>query len=556
LDDKSQASAAGIIDVMRRIGGMAKTLKMPAREAAALGSTFLHMGSSAEVAATASNAVMRILGAATIQSKSVRSGLSSIGFAPESVQRSMAKNATGTIQAVMDKLNALNSEQRIVASTRIFGAEYGDDIAKLATGADEYRRQLALVRGEEQKGSMAREFNARLKTTAAQWQLTKNRMTEVGVAIGGALLPALNDLLKAAGPMVEKFAAWSMANTDTIKTVVGTTLALSGLRVVATGISVAFATIEGPVISVMGFIARWRATGALAAMGRFGPVAMRVVTFLRTIGTAIAAIGGGPVAIAVAAITAGALIVRKYWEPIKAFMGGVWDGFKSAVQPAIDSVMASLEPFKPAWDAVSLAVSDAWDSVMKFLEPVTMSKSELEGVASVGKIVGDVIANSFTIGATVIGGVIDSVVWLGTKIGETAGAIVVGFETAFNKVKTVVGATVDWIVKKMQPIIDKIGFVSSGWGGLTGSAAALTAPKGKPQAPRRAVSFTPAQGRRIPPMTNAPARSGRVVNDHSTVNITVNQRPGESHAALVDRLTAEIDRRKKTKARGSLVEAA
>lgn len=335
LDDKSQSSGAGIIDVMRRIGGMAQTLKMPAREAAALGSTFLHLGSSAEVAGTASNAVMRILGAATIQSKRIRNGLLDIGFKPEDIQRSMATDATGTILRLLEKLNSLSGEQRMVAASSIFGAEYGDDIAKLATGADEYRRQLELVRGEQAKGSMEREFSARLKTIGAQWQINKNRMREASVVIGNALVPAVSRLMETAAPAIEGFAEWSRANPGLVKGIVGTALALTGLRVVTTGVAYAWTAIKGPVLSVMGFIARFRAGGAMAAMGRFGPAVMRVATALRTVGAAIAAIGGGPIAIAVAALTAGAMVVRKYWEPIKAFIGGMFDGVRTAVGPAM-----------------------------------------------------------------------------------------------------------------------------------------------------------------------------------------------------------------------------
>lgn len=521
LDDKSQATGSGIIDVLRRVGGMAQTLKMPAKEAAALGSTFLHLGSSAEVAATASNAVMRILGAATIQSKSVRSGLSSIGFAPESVQRSMAKDATSTIQAVMDKLNALNSEQRMVASTRIFGAEYGDDIAKLATGTDEYRRQLALVRGEEQKGSMAREFNARLKTTSAQWQLTKNRMTEVGVAIGGALLPALNDLLKSAAPMVEKFAEWSAANPGMVKGVIGTALALSGLRVVATGFAYAFTAAKGPVISVMGFIARWRATGALAAMGRFGPIAMRVVTVLRTVGTAIAAIGGGPVAIVVAALTAGALIIRKYWQPIKAFLGGVFDGLRDTAGPAIAELRTALGGLKPAWDAVTSAMREAWGVVVDFLKPVGMTREEFESAANAGRAFGSVIGAvmRFTIGQ--VTNVVNAIAWVAKHIS---------------------------VVARAANMISGFGIAKTAVDYLAGSDA--------PER-RSPLALPPAQGRKAPPLPAATPRGktgGAAAGSKHVYHIT--QLPGESSEELARRIAAEQDRRDAAKRRGSLADAA
>lgn len=135
--------------------------------------------------------------------------------------------------------------------------------------------------------------------------------------------------------MVEGFAEFAQRNPGVVKGVVGTALALSGLRVASLAVGYAVTAIKGPVLSVMGFIARWRATGALASMGRFGPVAMRVAGVVRTVGTAIAAIGGGPIAVAVGALTAGALVVRKYWQPISAFMGGMWDGSGPSSAPRL-----------------------------------------------------------------------------------------------------------------------------------------------------------------------------------------------------------------------------
>lgn len=549
LDDNANSKGSQIIDVLRRVGGMAQTLKMPAKEAAALGSTFLHLGSSAEIAGTASNAVMRILGAATAQSKSVRAGMQSIGIDPAMIQRSMAKDATGTILGLLDKLNALNSEQRMVASTRIFGAEYGDDIAKLSTGAAEYRRQLALVRGEEQKGSVSREFSARLKTTTAQWQLTKNRMTEVGVAIGGALLPAINDLMKSAAPMIERFAEWSAANPGAVKGIIGTALALSGLRVAATGVAYAYAAIKGPVLSVMGFIARWRATGALASMGRFGPVAMRVMGVLRSVGAVIAGIGGGPITIAVAALTAGALVVRKYWEPIKAFMGGLFDGVRAAVGPALGELRTAMAPLKPAWDSLSAAIGMAWNWVVKLLEPVNMTSEQLAGAATTGQKFGTIIGAVMANGVRQITLVVKAVVWIGEAIMNVATFLTVNTVQAWEKVRSVASSVIGFIVRMMKPMIDGMGLIGSGWNAMTGGSA--------PPA-RAPLSLPPARGRQAPPMPAAAGRAsaGRVFNDHSTFNVTVNQLPGESTQSLADRLMAEIERKKKTQQRGSLVDAA
>jgi TP901 family phage tail tape measure protein len=526
LDDNSQATGADIIDVMRRVGGMAQTLRMPAKEAAALGSTFLHLGSSAEVAGTASNAVLRILGAASVQSRRVRKGMEGLGFNADALQVSMSKDATGTILTVLDALNKLPDEKRMAAATQLFGAEYGDDVAKLSSGVAEYRRQLQLVNSEQQKGSMSREFAARLKTTGAQWQITKNRMAEVGVAIGGVLLPAINGLMKSAAPLIEGFAEWSRANPGVIKGVVGSAIALSGLRVVAIGANLAWTSLKGPVLSVMGFIARFRATGAIAAMGRFGPMAMRVATALRTVGAAVAAIGGGPITVAVAALTLGALVVRKYWQPIAAWITGYFQGVRAAISPAMAEMGKALAPLKPAWDAVVGAVSKAFNWFMKLIEPVNMTSEQLKAASESGRTFGSVVGAvmSFVIGR--VTAVIKAISWVITNIGKVADA---------------------------ASMIPGIGFVGQG----VKAAGNWMFGDDTPKAPTTAARVpVPTRGRRaVVPAVAAGGRSAAAPGTQThTYNIT--QQPGESGEALAKRIEAERRRNAAVASRGSLVDAA
>lgn len=576
LDDNSKSTGAGIIDVLRRIGGMAQTLKMPAKEAAALGSTFLSLGSSAEVAGTASNAVMRILGAATAQSKNVRGGMQSIGMDPAVIQRSMATDATGTILDVLDKLNSLSNEQRMVASTRIFGAEYGDDIAKLSTGAAEYRKQLALVRGEEQKGSMAREFNSRLKTTNAQWQIAKNRMSDLGVSIGDALLPAVNSLLATVGPMVDKFAAFSERNPGLIKGVVGTALALSGLRVVTLGLRYAWVAAQGPVLKGMAFIARWRATGAMAAIGRYGPLVMRATTAIKAAGAAIAGISAGPVALVVAGAVAGALVIRKYWQPIKAWVSGAFDGIRESVMPAIDEFKAAIEPLAPAWDVISTAISDAWDWVMKLLEPVNKTDEELKEIGESGKSFGSIIGKVMSFGIKQITSVVKGVKWLGESIGEAAGWLVVNFTSAWEKVKSVFSKSVDWIIDRMQPVIkasravaNALGFGSDAPDAPAASGAVIPASMrapalaaGRPARNGASASTSArvparAAGKRAPSIPAvAPGRGKSTAAAPSQHIYHITQRPGESQETLARRIAEMHKRNEATNARASMVDSA
>jgi len=313
LDDNAISKGGDIIEVMKRIGGTAEFVKMPAKEAAALASTFLTLGSSAEIAATASNAAMRELSIATMQPKRFQAGLAAIGMDAKKVQQEMSRDATGTILKVLDALNKLPDEKRLTVATQLFGKEYGDDLAKLATGVTEYRRQLQLARDDKAMGSMAREHQARLQTTTAQWELAKNRVTELSVNIGSVLLPAVNQVLgvfSGATSAVADFTREHPLLVGNIATVVGT-------------------------------------LGGLFAATKLVSFGIGAVTF--AFSALKLAIATNPIGLALVALTTAAVLVYKNWEPIKAFFTGLWDSIVSGARKTFQWVMDKLAVVGEYW---------------------------------------------------------------------------------------------------------------------------------------------------------------------------------------------------------------
>lgn len=516
LDDNAISKGGEIIEVMRRIGGMAQTLKMPAREAAALGSTFLTLGSSAEVSATSANAMMRILGSATAQSKRVRAGLESIGFDPSRIQASMTRDATGTILALLDRLNSLSDEQRMVATTRIFGAEYGDDIAKLAVGTREYRKQLALVRSEQAKGSVSREFGARMKSTEAQWQTAKNRLNEIAINVGAALLPAVNSLLASAAPLVEKFADWSKENPGLVKGIAGAALAVTGLRVGVLGLRYAWMTLRAPFLKASELMARFQASRAVGGLSRAGATFWRVAGAVRTLGSALAAVGAGPVAVVVGALVAGALLIRKYWQPIRAFVGGVFDGIRDSVAPAFNSLREAAAPLSPIFQAIGDYVSRAWQWFTQLIAPVQSTKGELKAAADAGATFGKIIGGAMSLAISKVTGVIRVVASLVSWLGE-----------AWKKI----GAL------GQNSVIAAVGAVT----GVRLGSSAPTASPGKPAAVSRKAA---------PPIPKRAGGQPASIVQQNTYHIT--QREGESAEALAKRVAEINAQQQRVASRGRL----
>ena len=83
-------------------------------------------------------------------------------------------------------------------------------------------------------------------------------------------------------------------------------------------------------------------------------------------------------------VAAVAGLVYKYWEPIKGFLTGVWEGFTEALQP----VIAALGPF---FAMIGEWIAPAVQWFKDLFVPVEMTAQELGGFAAAGKAVGAVI---------------------------------------------------------------------------------------------------------------------------------------------------------------------
>lgn len=117
---------------------------------------------------------------------------------------------------------------------------------------------------------------------------------------------------------------------------------------------------------------------------------------------AINLIGGGfslllsPVGLFVAAIVAAGVLIYKYWEPIKAFFGGFWDGFTSALAPIGVAFSATFAPFAPIFDGISNAVSKVWNWFKELLSPVQLSAEELKSCTEAGQVFGEVVGKAIS----------------------------------------------------------------------------------------------------------------------------------------------------------------
>ncbi|HKY46156.1 MAG TPA: phage tail tape measure protein [Pyrinomonadaceae bacterium] len=407
---------------------------------------------------------------------------------------------------------------------------------------------------EESAGTTDRDFAKMMETEAEKMKAAKIAADQLAKTFGTLLGPTVGAAAEKIGTLLNRTTEFVKKNPALVIGVTKTVVALTSLRVAALGVGYAWTFIKGPVLSTMGFIARWRAAGAVAALGRFGATGLRALGIVRWIGAALAAIGGGPVTVAVAALVGAAILVRKYWEPIKAYFSGLWEGFSTFATPAIGEFVAALKPLAPLWNDVKVAIGGAIDWLMNLIAPSQMTGEQLTTVAKIGRIVGTVLGWAFknAVGAATLA--VKAVIALKT----VAGGIGAVFASQFELVKKVVGAAVAFIMFQLKPLTNAIGWIADKTGAIGKIGDVWSATKnavGMGAAPAPATSIT--SGRAPPNVpTAATSRGAAAAGKGDNVTINVTQQPGESGEALARRVVDEQERRKGVRARGSLGDGA
>ncbi|WP_422842578.1 phage tail tape measure protein [Acidovorax sp. M2(2025)] len=495
LDDNAISKGADIIDFLNRTSGVVSTVAMKAQDAAALGSTLLTLGERAETASTAANAIVQKFAAATKGTKKFKAAMAELGLSTEAVQKGMATDAMATLNKVVAAIGKLPADQRIGVMVELVGLEHSDTLAKLVDKPEELARQLELANGKGAQGSMAREAAARNATLSAQWQMAKNRAFNLSATAGEALAPALIRLMRVVNPLVEAFTGFVQRHATLVGWVLGAVVALSALTAALGFLLVPLALVAGKVMLVRFVFARLGLAAAGPLAGGLRIAAQAALVFVRG-GLLAMLAAGGPVIAAVAAIAVAALLIYKYWGPIKAFLGGMWEGLGNGLAP----VLSQMGPLLQMGSTLVGWLGQAWQWFTALVAPVQASQQALDGFASKGQLVGEVL-----------GGILAKIIKMADYL----------------------------------PVLRLASQLFGSTGGTTPAAAAgLGMAAGMQPMPAVAGGNALRLIGETEPLKFAPRTAGPTA---TTNNITVNAAPGMDEQAVARAVTFELDRRERAK---------
>lgn len=449
LGNTTPNAAAGLTEVVQRIGAIAKISGVSADQLAAMAGSVTSL--APEVVATGLKNLMTRLTAGAAATKPMKAAWHDLGFTAQEVAKGMQEDSKAMINAVLSSLRKLPKEEQTAYLNTLFGQEALPVVAQLMTNTELLAENLTAM-GDASKyaGSMQAEFEARSATTANQLELLSNNLNVAKITLGDAFLPMINDLAKQLIPVIEGFADWVKTNPDLVKNLTlaagaigGFILAVSGIGLFVSGL-LAIANPVGLVVLAIGaligigvaLVANWDSIKAKAAevwegiktyvSDAWESIKETMSGFGESVGEAFSGIGES---------------ISEKFNAVKEYLSGVWESIKQSVVDAFTSVGDTLSG---AFDSVKEYLSGIWESV---------KQQAIDAFNAMPEPVHEAVANikeAFNFFADV---------W---------SAVQLGAQLAFEIVKSTASSAADWIITKWNSFKE---VVSAIWQGVSTAAS-------------------------------------------------------------------------------------
>lgn len=301
----------------------------------------------------------------------VGKGLTPVQAMLEVITQYVGSKAPGAADKFQKVMAIKDDEERQIALNRLneaykLGELFADQqVLSFIRPAMANKKDLAGI----QKGSMDAadqggldaDWNKRMESPKEQLKALTIGLSEVGIALGGALLPSLVEMTQAIVPVVRSFATWSENNPALVSGVVKTVAAIVALKLGFIGLKYGANLGASALNSVGTLISLLRAKTALLNSSllavRFAPLISGVGSItalmpgltgaIAVFGATLAATPIGWIVAGIAAVAVAGFAIYKYWEPIKAWTTGFFTGLLEGLKPIRDAFAAAFAPVGP-----------------------------------------------------------------------------------------------------------------------------------------------------------------------------------------------------------------
>lgn len=266
-------------------------------------------------------------------------------------------------------------------------------------------RELQGARGEADRVAkvMADNLDGDLKNLDSAWEGLRIRISDL---VDGPLRSVTQWLTR----VLEKITSLAQAHPVLTRQLLIAGSALLAMTATIGSLSLVIGVLYGKLATLrLGFDILTRSMNVVRVLPALWGMVTGSVSLL---GGAIGALFS-PVGLIVAALAGAAVLIWKYWDPIRAFFAGVFSGIMERLTP----LRETFERFGPVFDAIGSGISQVFNWFKSLLSPMESSKETLDKCTSAGEIFGNVLGGALQLVLTPAKMLLDTLAWILEKLG-------------------------------------------------------------------------------------------------------------------------------------------
>ncbi|ENE80620.1 phage tail tape measure protein, TP901 family, core region [Escherichia coli P0304777.2] len=266
-------------------------------------------------------------------------------------------------------------------------------------------RELQGAKGEADRVAkvMADNLDGDLKNLDSAWEGLRIRISDL---VDGPLRSVTQWLTR----VLEKITSLAQAHPALTRQLLIAGGALLAMTATIGSLSLAIGVLAGKLATLrLGFDILTRSMNVVRVLPALWGMLTGSVSLL---GGAIGALFS-PVGLIVAALAGAAVLIWKYWDPIRAFFAGVFSGIMERLTP----LRETFERFGPVFDAIGSGISQVFNWFKSLLSPMESSKETLDKCTSAGEIFGNVLGGALQLVLTPAKMLLDTLAWILEKLG-------------------------------------------------------------------------------------------------------------------------------------------
>ncbi|KWC11185.1 hypothetical protein WL48_08680 [Burkholderia ubonensis] len=242
------------------------------------------------------------------------------------------------------------------------------------------------------------------KQTEGKELIALEKVRNLRTVIGEQVLPVYNRALELTTSVLERLLGFAKEYPNFTRAIAIGAAGLGALLAVLGTLTIALAAVLGPMAIVRFGLTMLGMRGGLVSNG-----VRLAAASLQALGRVVLLVGRAfltsPIGLVAAAIAIAALLIVKYWEPIKAFFGGMFAAIGEGLAPVRAAFAGAFAPIgealaaaKPLWDWFAGMLSSVAGWFAKLLEPASTSAEQLRAAGDAGRSFGQLLAFGLRLG--------------------------------------------------------------------------------------------------------------------------------------------------------------